>query len=90
MNSMILHSLFLDNPDLAEAVYRFCNADPLYHQSELDYEQAAQKLQDAVGFPFYSEYETKLNAHMARVERACYLFGLGLREEVLRGLGVEC
>ena len=87
MNHMILHSLFLDNPELAQAVERFCLADPHYLRARREYEQMAQMVEQVLGYERYCAYEECLNSYEARAERACYLFGLGLREEVLRGLG---
>ena len=86
-NMNILHSLFLDNPALDEALARFCRSDPAYLRARAEYEQMAAKLEQLLGYEGYCAYEECLNTYEARAERACYLFGLGLREEVLRGLG---
>lgn len=88
MNQRILHTLFVDNPQLAEAIERFCRSDPDFLRAQTEYEKMAQKLEQILGYQAYCAYEECLNAYEAKENRACYLFGLGLREEVLRGLGM--
>ena len=87
MKESILHTLFVNNPELNEALERFCRSDPDYLRAQTEYEKMAQKLEQILGYQAYCAYEECLNAYAAKENRACYLFGLGLREEVLRGLG---
>ena len=89
MDRTILYSLFLDNPELPQTVYRFCEAMPDYRQAEQDYRRAADALLGLIGYERYNHFETALSRYWALEERAHYLFGLGLREELLRGLGAQ-
>ena len=89
MIKSILHTLFVDNPQLAEAIECFCRSDPDYLRAQTEYEKMARKLEQILGYQAYCAYEESLNACAAKENRACYLFGLGLREDVLRGLGTK-
>lgn len=41
---------------------------------------------ELIGYERYSEFESILNSHLSNEVRAYYLFGLGLRREILAGL----
>ena len=41
---------------------------------------------DLIGYERYARFEEALTLHMSFEHRAYYLFGLGLRREVLKGL----
>ena len=86
MNQTILQTLFLDNPEIPVEISSFCNHIPEYVQAELAYNRAARELMDLIGFARYSRFEEALTCHLFHETRAYYLFGLGLRREVLKGL----
>lgn len=81
----ILKTLFLDNPYIPEQVYIFCNRLPEFREAERDYEKAAGRLRSRLGTD-YDAFEEALNWHLAQYAHAYYLFGLGLRQEVLSAL----
>ena len=81
----ILRTLFLDNPCIPEQVCAFCNQLPEFRKAEQDYEAAASRLRAQLG-EAYDSFEETLNWHLAQYSKAYYLFGLGLRQEVLSAL----
>ena len=86
MDRTILRTLFLDNLEIPAAIARFCDAVPGYAQAEREYDRAAQELMELIGYERYARFEEALTLHMSFEHRAYYLFGLGLRREVLKGL----
>lgn len=88
MHNTILQTLFLDNPEISTEISHFCAAVPGYAQAERDFKQAALKLQELIGYEQYSQFEEAMNWHLALENRACYLFGLGLREKLIENLSL--
>ena len=86
MNQSILQTLFLDNPEIPGEIASFCSSIPEYVQAEREYNKAAQELMELIGYERYSEFESVLNSHLSNEVRAHYLFGLGLRRELLTSL----
>ena len=82
----ILKTLFLDNPYIPEQVCAFCNQLPEFREAERAYEEAADRLRARLGTD-YDAFEETLNWHLARYVHAYYLFGLGLRQEILEKIG---
>lgn len=89
MNNNILQTLFLDNPKLPTEIEQFCKSLPEYTKATQEYTQVVQEMAQFLGYQRYSRLEEALNACQAMECAAHYLFGLGLREELLRGLGAE-
>ncbi len=81
----ILHTLFLDNPYIPEQVCTFCNQLPEFRKAEQDYERSAEVLRTRLGTE-YDAFEETLSWYLAQYSKAYYLFGLGLRQEVLSAL----
>ena len=86
MDRTILRTLFLDNLEIPAAIARFCDAVPGYAQAEREYDRAAQELMELIGYERFSRFEEAMNAHLSCEVRAHYLFGLGLRRELLAGI----
>lgn len=85
MNS-ILNTLFLDNPYLPEQVCAFCNSLPEYREAEQAFRAIEQEIEEQLGFDFVNRFDEAQSVYMARLVQAYYLFGLGLRQEVLSAL----
>ena len=83
----ILKTLFLDNPYLPDQVYAFCNRIPEFLDAERAYEQEAAHLRVRLGAAEFDSFDETLSYYLARYVHAYYLFGLGLRQEVLSALG---
>ena len=82
----ILNTLFLDNPYLPEQVTAFCNSLPEYREAEREYREAEQELEKQLGYAALNHFDEAQSRYMARLVQAYYLFGLGLRQEVLSAL----
>ena len=82
----ILNTLFLDNPYLPEQVHAYCNTLPEFREAEREYRAVEQELEDRLGYETSSRLEEIQSNYMARLVQAYYLFGLGLRQEVLSAL----
>ena len=87
--NMILDKLFQDNPGLQDEVEAFCRTIPGYREAEADFARQADQVSRLLGPELYLPFEEAMNAQLAYEARAHYLFGLGLRREVLEALGRE-
>lgn len=85
MNDM-LKTLFWDNPYLPEKVEHFCAALPGYLEAKQSYDAVARQMLEASGFDLYDQFERSLFRYTEYEVRAYYLFGLGLRQEILESL----
>lgn len=86
MNQTILQTLFLDNPEIPGEIASFCSSIPEYVQAEREYNRVTAELMNLIGYERYSEFESALTSHLSCEVRAYYLFGLGLRRELLEGM----
>lgn len=84
MNDM-LKTLLLDNPYIPEQGCAFCNQLPEFREAERAYKDFASALRQRLGGE-YDAFEEVLNWHLAQYAHAYYLFGLGIRQEVLSAL----
>ena len=84
--NMILDKLFQDNPELPGEVAKFCRTIPGYREAEADFARQADQVSRLLGPELYLPFEEAMNAQLAYEARAHYLFGLGLRREVLEAL----
>ncbi len=89
MKNTILRSLFFDNPGLSDAMGKFCRSFPEYAETHQKYECLLEELERAMGTPWTLQFEDALNRCWAVEDNAFYLFGLGVRQEVLRVLTAE-
>ena len=83
-----LKSLFMDNPCLAEQVYDFCNARPEFREAERKYQALAGQLRAQLGHEAFDIFDEAQSWYMAKLLNAYYLFGLGLRQEVIEALDI--
>jgi len=86
MDITILRSLFFDNPGLSDAMGDFCRSFPEYDEAHQEYERLLEELERAMGQAWTLRFEEALNRCWAVEDNASYLFGLGVRREVLRAL----
>ena len=78
-----------DNPSLEHEIVTFCNTDPEYSKAERKYGEMLEKLEGQLGYAAAQEVENCVLDYLARISHIYYLFGLGLRQEVLWALGRE-
>ena len=86
MTPSILQSLFLNNPELPGEILKFCASLPEHQQAQQEYRRLADEVARALGNKRYMDYEEALNQYWAIDNRAFYLFGVGLRRELLEGM----
>ena len=77
--NQILYTIFADNPNLPEEIYRYCQTIPQYRAAEKEFRMLANQALQRLGFDFYARLEEATNARQAQECWACYLFGVGLR-----------
>lgn len=83
-----LSNLLRNNPEIDEAVARYCRRLPEYAAAKRQYEQAASRLADAVDFSVYDEFQTCLLRYTNFEVQAYFRFGLELRENLIRELNL--
>lgn len=81
-----LPSLFLNDTIDAE-IEAFCAGDPELLSRKQQFYAAAQEIAELVGHDLYDAFETSLGAYWSRASDLYYLYGLGLRQEILRAIG---
>ena len=84
----LLSTLFRKNPDIDEAVARYCRSLPEYAVAKQQYEQVACRLADAVDFSLYDEFQTCLLRYTDFEAQTYFRFGLELREHLIRALNL--
>lgn len=82
----ILNTIFLDNPYLPERVCTYCKTLPEFREAEQEYRAAELELENQLGYQAFNRFDEAQSRYMARLVRAYYLFGLGLRQELLSAL----
>ena len=81
-----LSDLFLNDTIDAE-LEAFCAGDPAYVKAETEFYETAHIIAQQVGFDRYDAFERRFNAYLHRASDLYYLFGLGLRQEILEKIG---
>lgn len=81
-----LSALFLNDTIDAE-LEAFCAGDPAYAKAETEFYETAHIIAQQVGFDRYDAFERRFNAYLHRASDLYYLFGLGLRQEILEKIG---
>ena len=85
----ILYTLFQDNVELPGKIYEFCKEIPEFCQAEREFETISAQVAEKLGRELYFDFENAQSWYMARLVNTYYLFGLGLRQEVLSALQSE-
>ncbi|MEH2937609.1 hypothetical protein [Lawsonibacter sp. JLR.KK007] len=81
-----LPSIFLNDTIDAE-IEAFCASDPEFVQAEQDFKEIARQIAQLVGFDWYDAFEKRFTKYMYRTSDLYYLYGLGLRQDILRAMG---
>ena len=85
MNS--ISSLFLNDTIDAE-IEAFCASDPEFVEAKRQFYAAAHEIKKLVGRDLYNALETSFGAYWLRASDLYYLYGLGLRQEILQTIGM--
>ena len=84
-----INMLFLDNLNLEEQIEAFCEKSPEYQEVRRRFFEAAHEIAAIVDFQLYDRFETSFGQLLSCSNDLYYLFGLGLRQEVLKALQPE-
>lgn len=84
-----LPSIFLDNEALNDDITAICFNDPDWQKARQQFFETAAEISKHVGFDLYDDFESRFGLYMSRTCDLYYLFGLGLRQELLQALGAE-
>ena len=79
----ILYTLFQENTELPGKVCEFCKENPEFCQAEQEFEALSEQIAEKLGKELYFKFENAQSWYMSKLVNAYYLFGLGLRQEVL-------
>lgn len=74
-------------PELDSEIAAFLAQDPKFVQAEREFYEAAGEMAQLTGYDRYDLFERRLGAYLNRMSDLYYLFGLGLRQELLHALG---
>lgn len=86
--SETMENLFYHNAELYQEIVDFMAQDPEYVKAEREFYETAEEIAALAGFELYDRLERRLGAYMARTGDLHYLFGLGLRQELIRAMGL--
>lgn len=86
MMSNCLRALFYENPHIEEEINAFLAQDPKLAQAEQEFYETAHEIAGLAGFELYDVFERRLGAYLNRLSDLYYLFGLGLRQDILRAM----
>ena len=81
--------LFIDNPEIEEAIKEFCAQNPEYLKLKQEFYETAQQIAGIVGYELYNRFEQRFGLYIACSNDVYYLFGLGLRQEIISALQPE-
>jgi len=84
-----IKTLFVDNPDLVEQIEAFCAKNPEYLKRKHEFFEMAHEIAEIASYDLYDRFETRFVRYLASSNDLYYLFGLGLRQEVLSALQPE-
>lgn len=82
-----LPALFLESEALDSELEAFCNNDPKYLQASQEFYEAAEEFSKHVSPDLYNTFEKRFNTYLFRTADLYYLYGLGLRQDILRAIG---
>lgn len=84
-----LSTLFLKNDILDAEMEAYCTSDPEFIRVKEQFYQTAHEIEELIGFDMYDTFERNFAAYMYRTADLYYLFGLGLRQDILQSLAAD-
>ena len=85
MNS--LPSLFLNDTIVTE-IETFCASDPEFMRTKQEFYKITDQIETLASPDLYNAFEKGLWAYLYRTADLYYLYGLGLRQEILQTIGM--
>ncbi len=80
--------LFWRGTELDEAAGRLCETLPGFSEARQAYDELSEQVREAAGASLFDEYFAQLIRYSSYEIRAYYSLGLGLREKILKALGL--
>ncbi len=87
--SEMLNTLFWDCEGLQDKIDKFCETLPGFLEAREELEAIEKEIAYVAGFDLYDRFERSLFRYSELELHAYYLFGLGLRQEVLEAMGAQ-
>jgi hypothetical protein len=84
--SELIRTLFAENPEIEEAIEEFCAQSPEYLKVKQEFYETAQQIAEIAGYHLYDQFERRFALYTACSNDLYYLFGLGLRQEIISAL----
>ena len=84
----LLAELLWHNAEIDEAADRIRRALPGFSEAQQTYDALSDQLREAAGPSLYDQYFTQLIRYTNYEVQAYYSLGLGLREDIVKALGV--
>lgn len=84
----LLAELLWRSEEIAESAERLRQTLPGFQETEESYDALAEQICSIVGLDLYDRYFTQLMRFTDYERQAYYSLGLGLREEIVREMGV--
>ena len=85
----VLPPLFLESTTLDAQLEAYCTNAPGYQKLREEFFETMDQIFQRIDFDLYDTFEERFGAYLYRTAELYYLFGLGLRQEVLQTLGVN-
>ena len=82
MNTQFI-KLVLQNDELENQFYAFYQGMPEYQQANRAYDTVLSQVKEKMGNEFFDQLENHIITYWSLQSYANYLFGLGLRQEIL-------
>ena len=86
-NSM--KTLFVNNPELDGQIAMFCAKNQGYLAAKQKFYDVGDEIGKIVGYDLYDRFEKQLIRYLGCSNDIYYLFGLGLRQDILSALQSE-
>ncbi len=84
----LLTRLLWNDSEISAKVFELSHAMPGYQEKSQAYDAVAQEVKAILGFSLYDRYVSALMQLCGYENRAYYALGLGLREQLIRALGL--
>lgn len=75
--------LILRNDALENQFYAFYKDMPNYKKVNQEYDTMLMQVKEKMGYEFFDQFEERIITYWSLQSYAHYLFGLGLRQEIL-------
>ena len=82
MNTLL--SLLLNNETVDAKIEAFCASDPEFTKAQQEFYEITDQIEKLAGPGLYDAFEKSLWAYLYRTADLYYLYGLGLRQEILQ------